>query len=573
MLLVQFLQSPYCRLRNFSLSYCNISFTRKTKHFGGLEILLKDTAEVSLEVTGTDLFISHILSKLHRYTSTLSRLVLLVHSQPLSTATLENALVNYPPLTKLKVDYDYGDYGFGYYTYLTNPVTQFPVLSIKSHQNNLSSLSLKSLSLSFDVTCSLFSVWQSPHSRLQNLSLKWCTISVYSDDSQQTEVVTLKLQKLSPRTVSLRVHGFESSLFQLLSQPNFCTNILDVTQMRLNTSRSSDLSVIIVFNIELYYPMLETLQIDQDMSYDTPLLPVVFSFGSQPSNLCFLSLITCRLNSLATRSIVDFLQSPHCKLRNLTLNKCIITLNDDTYELRLLQLKISKNISLTIAGSTSAVNCLLSQLQFYANTLTELFVEVTEFSWHYSSNALNIVPSNYPLLETLQFISKYQEPILASSCFNFSSLPNTLHTFSIKSCKLNSEATSTLIHSLRSPHCVLSKLMLNDCDIFCFKEALLAGAIFSCSTLKSFLYTRWSFRLTEMISGIKHNQTIKELAINNNWCSSLYNADTKGLVEAIDSSAVKTLWLRESYGGVNCLQFLRNVEIVFYSDGNDPFAK
>ena len=307
----------------------------------------------------------------------------------------------------------------------------------------------------------------------------------------------MKLLKLSTRTVSLCVHGSRSSLFQLLSQPNFYTNILDVTEMRLAIFNLSDSSQSIVFNIELYYPMLRTLQIDEYRCYDAP-LPIVFKFGSQSSNLCLLSLTCCRLNSLATRSLVDSLQSSHCKLRNLTLDKCIITLNDDTYQLRL-QLKITnlKNISLTIAGSTSAVTCMLSQLQFYASTLTELFVEIKLHSLHCSKEALDIVPSNYPLLETLQFIAEYQDPILASSCLNLSSLPNTLHTFSIKSCKLNSEATSTLIHSLRSPHCVLSKLMLNDCDIFYHKENLLAAAIFSCSTLKSFLYdsgyTGWSF--------------------------------------------------------------------------------
>ena len=341
MLLIQFLQSPYCRMRHVSLSQCNISFTCKNKHFGGLELLIEDAEKVFLTVTGSDLFISHILSKLTFYASSLNRLFLLVDSQPLSTATVENAIVHYPMLEKLKVEYCYS---------LSGSESQLHILSIK--QNNLRSLSFIGLYLSSKATCSLFSVWQSPHSRLQKLSLKWCTIS---DNSQQTEVflTTLKLQKLSTRTVSVYARG-SSSIFQLLSRPNFYTNILDVTEMRLDTfhSNASDSSAIIgVFNIEQNYPMLETLQIDQVM-HST--LPFALNFGSQTNNLCFLSLTSCRLNSLATRSLVDFLQSPHCKLHELTLDKCIITINDDTYQLQL-KLKTNENISLNIAGSSFVI--------------------------------------------------------------------------------------------------------------------------------------------------------------------------------------------------------------------------
>ena len=76
MLLIQFLQSPYCRLHHVSLFWCEISFTHKTKHSGGLELLLEDAEKASLTVFGTDHLISYFLSKLHFYGSTLNRLVL-----------------------------------------------------------------------------------------------------------------------------------------------------------------------------------------------------------------------------------------------------------------------------------------------------------------------------------------------------------------------------------------------------------------------------------------------------------------------------------------------------------------
>ena len=43
---------------------------------------------------------------------------------------------------------------------------------------------------------------------------------------------------------------------------------------------------------------------------------------------------------------------------------------------------------------------------------------------------------------------------------------NNLHTISLKGCKLSSKTTSSLIHSLQSPHCKLHRFSLNDCVIF-----------------------------------------------------------------------------------------------------------
>ena len=553
MSLIQFLQSPYCKLHHVSLKRCNISFTHKTKHFGWLQLLLEDTKKVSMTITGSDLLISHFLSQLTFYASTLNRLVLLVHSLPLSTATLENAMVNYPMLANLEVDCYDSDSIIG-----PVPESKFPVVSVKSQQSNLCSLLLKRLNLSSEATCSLFSVWQSPHSRLQKLSLEQCTIS---DNSQQTEVMLLRLQKLSTRTVS--VHASSNSIFQFLFQRNFYANILDVTEMRLNAS-FLNLSTVFVFNIELYYPMLETLKIDQISIYDE--LSVALNFGSQPSNLCFLSLTNCSLNSLATRSLVGFLQSPHCKLRELTLDECIVTVNDDTYRFELKLKMLTEKIILDIAGSSFVISHMLSQLQLYANKLTELFIEC------FSSEPFDIVPSNYSLLETLQLVGNWST-ILSSSCLNFSSQPNTLHTLSIKRCQLSSEATSALIHSLRSPHCVLSKLMVYQCKIF-LKQTLLAAAIFSCSTIKHYLFdvkhSGYSPPLPEMISGIKYNQTIDELALRDVW-----QFGSKEVLEfemAIDSSDVKKLWIVKQHSR-SCLKFSRDVEIIFYSYDNDPFGK
>ena len=58
-----------------------------------------------------------------------------------------------------------------------------------------------------------------------------------------------------------------------------------------------------------------------------------------------------------------------------------------------------------------------------------------------------------------------------TTCFSFSIplflelRPNNLHTLSLTMCKLNSEATSSLIHSLLSPDYKLNKLSLCKCTI------------------------------------------------------------------------------------------------------------
>ena len=321
--------------------------------------------------------------------------------------------------------------------------------------------------------------------------------------------------------------------------------------------------------------MLETLQICQNyhnyISIPTDKCAVVLQFGPKTSSLRFLSLAYCELNGLATRLLVDFLQLSHCKLHELALYDCRITFNEDTYRLRL-KIKTTENISLNIAGSPLAISHMLAQLQFYASKLTKLIIKIE--CWYLTdSGTFDIVTSNYSALETLQFIGD-KSTILSSSCLNFSSQPNVLNTLSIKGCKLSSEATSTLIHSLRSPHCVLSQMMLDQCDIFDSEKTLLGAAIFSCSTIKHYMYGGryfgYSVPLTEMISGIKHNQTIKELTIKNVWCSSPSTDDQiKTLVEAIDGSAVKNLSLEKSYS--TRLQFSRDIDIVFYSSDNDPF--
>ena len=151
------------------------------------------------------------------------------------------------------------------------------------------------------------------------------------------------------------------------------------------------------------YPMLASLTIDNvEINYSTSLL----SFISQHSSLHILSLIKCNLSSIATSSLIHFLQSPNNRLHQLTLDHCIIQIPDHTnsvaisyYQLKLISPTGSEKFSLEITSSLYAVSYMLSQPHlFYANTLTILKVAIVSGT----TDSLQIEASLYPNLKLLQ---------------------------------------------------------------------------------------------------------------------------------------------------------------------------
>ena len=130
---------------------------------------------------------------------------------------------------------------------------------------------------------------------------------------------------------------------------------------------------------------------------------------------------------------------------------------------------------------------------------------------------------------------------------------NNLHTLSLKYCKLSSEATSSLIRSLQSPHCRLHKLVLDHCTIRTTDCTLLTTAIVSSTTITHLLFIDYVIdtpSLTALASGLKQNRTMEELAFDNYFYPKKFTKEQlQLLIEGVDSSAVKKLWLHSKNRG------------------------
>ena len=152
---------------------------------------------------------------------------------------------------------------------------------------------------------------------------------------------------------------------------------------------------------------------------------------------------------------------------------------------------------------------------------------------------------------------------------------NNLHTLSLKKCMLSSEATSSLIHSMQSPHCRLHKLALYHCTIPTTDCTLLTTAIASSTTITHLLFIGYDIdtpSLTALASGLKQNKTMEELIFG----SCLYPKEQfKLLIEGVGSSAVKILWLDTVYKELlsDCPLFRDDVVIRWYNDPDIVYKK
>ena len=123
-----------------------------------------------------------------------------------------------------------------------------------------------------------------------------------------------------------------------------------------------------------------------------------------------------------------------------------------------------KIVSLDISGSWSENFKILSQLQPFTKSVTDIKLvgpkqDVRRNPVSSTGKAnFEAALDCYPLLKEL-----WTENSLIQS--HFLVQQNNLHTLTLKECNLSSEATSSLIHFLQSPHCRLHKLSLCDCTI------------------------------------------------------------------------------------------------------------
>ena len=349
-------------------------------------------------------------------------------------------------------------------------------------QNNLQNLLLTNCDFDSEATSSILSSLQSPHCRLGKLTIDNCTIVVSGDTCPTTtadgNIASLNVIDKSWLNIFKFLNWIPKNVvkLKLIGQKK---KLIVIKQKKC--SRASKPKI-----VPLLYPALECLEVEHA---DGIFPPSIFVIGSQLQNsLHTLSLKDCDLNSEATSLLLhNILQSTNCRIQNLTLSECTVTIPDGSHKnftSHKLECELTSAVSLDITSSSAAISQILLRPLFCADTLIEMTIELDPPS----SVILNIVTSHYPMLESL-LINKIpknkrtsDECYLSSSVFSFSSQQNSLDELFLYRCKFDSEATSSFIHSLKSSHCRLSELTLDFCQF---------------STLDSILYSLPSFELKQ----------------------------------------------------------------------------
>ena len=523
--LIHSLLSTHCKLHKISLNDCVIFATDHTYQFSTLTLQVNN-GKVYLNATGSCCDINHWLSQLSSYSVT--ELILSITKQE-TDETLEGIGLFSHVLEILSINNNH------------TTCFSFPVpLFLELRQNNLYTLSLTKCKLNSEATSSLIHSLLSPDYKLNKLALDECVTSA-TDHTYQFSF--FELQQTIGR-FSLNATGSCCAINHWLSQ----LSSYSVTELILSiTKQETDETL---EGIGLFSHVLEILNINNNsttcFSFSIPLL-----LELRQNNLHTLSLTKCKLSSEATSSLIHSLLSPDYKLNKLALYKCAIFFSDYTYTFTAFKVH-NCNVSLQGECSSSAFNHWLSYLSSYTKLLlTELILDITAPE-----------SSNYEILERIGLYCDVLEVVKIHGVFSYyftlPSLPfigqqqNNLHTLSLTRCKLSSEATSSLIHSLQSPHCRLQKLALHSCTIPTTDRIHLTTAIVSSTTITHLIFTGEEIdtpSLTALASGLKQNRTMEELAVNNSSCSeSLTKEQFQLLIEGVDSSAVKKLWLDTFYG-------------------------
>ena len=426
--------------------------------------------------------------------------------------------------------------------WLENSEANFPYCQIISQQNNLHILSLRRCNLSIETSTSLIFSLQSPHCKLLKISLDDCTISS-ADCSYQFSIFTLQSTDCN---MSLTATGSCSAInhwLSLLSSYSFQLTELILSITKQETDETLE-------GIGLFSHMLEILNINNTtfFAFSIPLF-----FELRQNNLHTLSLTKCELSSEATSSLIHSLLSPDYKLNKLSLCECTISTTDHVYQHLSFTLQHTNGkVCLNATGSCSEINYWLLQLSSYTKIkLTESILEIEEQDSS-SDDTLENISLYHDVLEILRINVQTIKNVVIPQFIG--QQQNNLHSLSLKGCNLSSESTSSLIHSLQSPHCRLLKLALYGCTIPTTDHTLLTTAIVSSTTITQLLFIDKHIdtpSLTALVSGLKQNRTMEELAIDQIGLTACFTKEQfQLLIEGVECSAVKKLWLQNGYEGL-----------------------
>ena len=408
--------------------------------------------------------------------------------------------------------------------------------------NNLHTLSLTKCQLSIKTTSSFIHSLQSPSSRLlHKLSFSDCNFITIEHTYKFSSFELLETNG----KYSLKAKGSSFAINHwLLYIPSYA-NLM--TELNLNVT-------------------------EQDSSPDETLE------GISLNNLHTLSLTKCQLSIETTSSLIHSLLSLDYKLTKLSLCKCTISTTDHTYMYQFSSFTLQHTngkVCLNATGSCSEINQWLLQLSSYTKiNLTESILKI-EKKASLSDETLENISLYRDVLEILRIESRnsFIVPLFIAQ------QQNNLHTLSLMECNLSSESTSSLIHSLQSPHCRLHKLALCRCTIPTTDRTLLITAIVSSTTITHLLFIDNNIdnpSLTALVSGLKQNRTMEELAFQN-ISENFTKEQFELLIEGVDSSAVKKLYL---YYNIHykklfsyCPLFRDDVDIEWYDYSRDLYKK
>ena len=401
-------------------------------------------------------------------------------------------------------------------------------------QKNLHTVSLTKWQLTNETTSSFIHSLQSKHFKLNKLTLQNCTIP--STDSTIPSIDDFSFSGVQRGKSSLSATGSCSAINHWLSL--LSSYSVQLTELILSfTKLEADDTL---EGIGLFNHMLEILTFNSTIFKFSFLL----FFEMCQINLHTLSLTKCELSSEATSSLIHSLLSPDYKLNKLSLCKCSISTTDHTYMYQFSSFTLQHTngkVCLNATGSCSEINHWLLQLSSYTKIkLTESILEIEE-----QESSSDVTIDNISLyrdvLEILRIdgLERFVIPQFIGQ------QQNNLHSLSLKECNLSSEFISSLIHSLQSPHCRLHKLALYDCTFPTTDCTLLTTAIVSSTTITHLLFIDDHIdtpSLTALVSGLKQNRTMEELAID---IKSRYLSKEQFqlLIEGVDSSAVKKVHL------------------------------
>ena len=583
--LIHYVQSPNSRLlHKLSFSDCSFSTTDHTYTFSSFE-LLETTGKYSLKAEGSSFAINHWLLYIPSYANLMTELNLDVTEQDSSPdETLEGISLNNLhtlSLTKCKLSSE-----------ATSSLIHFlqsPSIRLL-HKLSFSNCNFSTTDQTYHFSCfelletngkyslkaegSAFAInhWLLYIPSYANLMTE-LNLDVTEQDSSPDETLegislnnlhTLSLTKckLSSEATSSLIHFLQSPSIRLLhklsfSNCNFSTtdhtyhfSCFELLETNGRYSLKAEGSAFAINHWLLYIPSYANLMTELNLDVtEQDSSPGETLEGISLNNLHTLSLTKCKLSSEATSSLIHSLLSPDYKLNKLSLCKCTISTTDHTYLYQFSSFTLQHTngkVCLNATGSCSEINHWLLQLS--TNTKIKLTESILVIKKQDSSSdeTLENISLYHDVLEILRIISwkNFVVPQFIGQ------QQNNLHTLSLMGCNLSSESTSSLIHSLQSPHCRLHKLALVCCSIPTTDHTHLTTAIVSSTTITHLLFLDEHIdtpSLTALVSGLKQNRTMEELAINIINTARFTKEQFQLLIEGVDSSAVKKVHLYRGY--------------------------